>query len=71
MTKQHFIALADSIRAHNSAQSNLGNIFDLPHIVALADFCKAQNPAFNRERWLSYIAGQCGPNGGAIKPAKH
>ena len=33
----------------------------------LADFCAAQNPAFNRERWLAYIAGDCGSNGGKRK----
>lgn len=33
----------------------------------LADFCNAQNPNFNRQRWLEYIAGECGPNGGNIK----
>jgi hypothetical protein len=30
----------------------------------LADFCRTQNPRFDRERWLDYIAGKCGPNGG-------
>jgi hypothetical protein len=40
---------------------------------ALADFCAAQNSRFDRERWLgrcwndSYIAGECGPNGGKVK----
>lgn len=67
MTKQHFIALADSIRAHNSAQNSLGNIFDKCHIEALADFCQSTNPAFKRDRWLSYIAGECGKNGGDVK----
>jgi hypothetical protein len=32
----------------------------------LADFCKNQNSRFDRERWLSYIAGECGPNGGKV-----
>lgn len=75
MTKQHFVALADSIRAHNSALAHISgqaaDTFTASQIAALADFCKAQNPAFKRDRWLSYIAGQCGPNGGAIKPAKN
>jgi len=30
----------------------------------LADFCESQNPKFNRERWLGYIAGTNGKNGG-------
>ena len=67
MTKQHFIALADSIRSHNASQTNLGDIFDKTHIETLANFCAAQNPAFNRERWMAYVAGDCGPNGGARK----
>lgn len=33
----------------------------------LADFCKSQNYRFDRGRWLAYIAGECGPNGGKIK----
>ena len=33
-------------------------------IQALAGFCASQNPAFKRKRWLAYIAGECGPNGG-------
>jgi hypothetical protein len=31
----------------------------------LADFCQSQNPNFNRDRWLGYIAGTNGKNGGA------
>lgn len=61
MTKKHFIALADSIKTYER--------FNEPHftvqqIDALATFCKAQNSNFNRERWLGYIAGTCGQNGG-------
>lgn len=42
-----------------------GAIIGVSHcITMLADFCQAQNPRFNRERWLAYIAGTCGPNGG-------
>lgn len=59
MTKQHFIALADSIRADGT--------FTEAQIQTLADFCAAQNSAFNRERWLAYVAGDCGPNGGKRK----
>jgi hypothetical protein len=32
----------------------------------LASFCLHQNSRFDRERFLSYIAGECGPNGGRI-----
>lgn len=32
----------------------------------LADFCKSQNSQFDRERWLNYIAGTHGINGGKL-----
>ena len=73
MTKQHFLALADSIRAYNSqavsAGTNIASPLEFTHtqIETLADFCAAQNPAFDRERWLAYVAGECGPNGGKRK----
>lgn len=67
MTKQHFIALADTIRTHNEAvkAGHSQSVFDGEHLSTLADFCAAQNPAFNRSRWLDYIVGKCGPDGGA------
>ena len=60
MTKKHFIALADAIR-------NYEHGFNLNQLNAIADFCEKQNPQFKRERWLSYIAGTCGKNGGKVK----
>ena len=70
MTKKTFIALADSIRRANSIVTPEGEPvehFTRYALSELADFCAAQNPAFNRERWLAYIAGDCGPNGGKRK----
>lgn len=74
MAKKYYIALADTIRHANAGNpvnihthAEAGNalpIFPPAAIAELATFCRAQNPAFNRERWLSYIAGDCGPNGG-------
>jgi hypothetical protein len=72
MSKKHFIALADVLREHNRiATMYLDSsgvpgvpLFSPSQIHALADFCQAQNRQFNRERWLAYIAGECGPNGG-------
>ena len=57
MTKKHFIALADVIKYSPVP-------FLEVHINRLADWCADQNPRFNRNRWLDYIAGKCGPNGG-------
>jgi plasmid maintenance system antidote protein VapI len=68
MTKQHFIALADAIRLHNQRASNHvsdAKPFTADQIDALAEFCDNSSGRFNRERWLAYIAGECGPNGGA------
>jgi len=59
MTKKNFIALADFIKEY-AAYGNLT-------VDQLADFCQAQNPRFNRERWLGYIAGTNGKNGGKSK----
>lgn len=61
MTKKDFIALADLIREDRL-------LFPVDEcITLLADFCQSRNPAFDRERWLAYIAGKCGPNGGKAK----
>jgi hypothetical protein len=60
MTKQNFIALADAIK-NGTALITLTQV----QIEALADFYQAQNPNFNRDRWLGYIAGTNGKNGGA------
>lgn len=62
MTKKHFIALADAIK--NMAK---GYEFEEHHLKVLADFCEETNPRFNRSRWLGYIKGECGKNGGRIK----
>lgn len=66
MTKKHFIALADTIREHNRIEGGMyePKAFEGGHLSTLADFCQSQNPNFNRELWLDYIAGKCGPNGG-------
>lgn len=67
MSKKHFIALADMIREHNTCavRNNAYTAFTEGQIGALADFCLDINSAFKRGRWLEYIAGHCGPNGGA------
>jgi hypothetical protein len=58
MAKKHFIALADCMRGIKWTPEQLG---------AIMTFCKQFNPAFNRERWLSYLHGECGPNGGLVR----
>ena len=65
MTKQHVIALADWIREARS----IGLIDYSDEVVrSLALFLGRQNPRFKRERWLDYVNGKCGPNGGKLTP---
>jgi hypothetical protein len=61
MSKKHFIALADAVRKENQFGDKP---FSVEQITTLADFCQSQNSNFNRERWLAYVNGECGPNGG-------
>jgi hypothetical protein len=61
MSKKDFIALADAI----NAVENDDDWFSSRQLNILADFCQSQNPNFNRDRWLGYIAGTNGPSGGA------
>lgn len=66
MTKKHFIALADGLRNEKPNENWLNKMVQWHMDVnAIADVCAASNPRFNRERWLDYVNGLCGPNGGA------
>jgi hypothetical protein len=67
MSKKDFVALADTIREYQKLPEQglpMMNTFTDNQILALARFCELSNPRFNRYRWLDYIAGKCGPNGG-------
>jgi hypothetical protein len=67
MTKKHFIALADAIRKHDDHATDNGQIpFPQSCIETLAEFCADKNPQFNYDRWIGYIAGTNGKNGGKI-----
>lgn len=76
MTKKHFIALADHLRlewegklgAYVTKHPNPSAAV-VSHLIveSLADFCQSQNARFDRERWLGYIRGTNGPNGGPRK----
>lgn len=61
MSKKHFIALADMIRDHNQTIVAVDRFSD----EHLATFCQRQNPLFKRDRWLAYVSGECGKNGGS------
>jgi hypothetical protein len=77
MTKGNFIALADVIRDHNRIANHPANqhpenknsihAFTEDQIIALAKFCRDQSSStFKRDRWLGYVAGTNGVNGGAL-----
>ena len=63
MSKQDFVALADVIKQNK-------HLFSSEAIGVLVGLCRTQNSAFKKDRWIDYIAGKCGPNGGAIKHQK-
>lgn len=60
MTKKDLIALADHIKGNPL-------LFSQRAVESLADFLSRRYPNFNRDRWLDYIDGFCGPNGGAVQ----
>lgn len=47
--------------------ANIGFTFQEHHLETLGRFCREQNPRFLMDRWIDYIAGECGPNGGTIR----
>lgn len=69
MTTKDFVSLADMIRQANkiTTMTDGSPVFCEDAIALLAQFCKSNNPRFNRERWFAYIAGTCGPKGGNVK----
>jgi hypothetical protein len=64
MSKKDFIALAETIRNHNRYSSTP---FSPEQLDVLASFCKSQNSAFMKDRWLGFIAGENGPSGGTVR----
>ena len=73
MSKKDFIALGNAIREHNAGKRRIFGAnaermcFNQEQVDSLADFCQSQNPNFMRDRWLAYIAGEVGSNGGKVK----
>ena len=57
MTKKDFITLADHIRDNRDQ-------FPPSAVESLAAWLTTNYPRFKRQRWISYIDGECGPNGG-------
>ncbi len=71
MSKKDFIALADTLKAffETNAGVEMGEMSRGILMQHLANFCAEQNGRFMRDRWLDYVIGKCGPNGGAVKKA--
>lgn len=72
MSKQDFVALADAVKRDLCGfrmvyDKDTSDVSVQKVVEMLADFCKQQNSNFMRQRWIDYIAGKCGKNGGAIK----
>lgn len=68
MSKKDFIALADALRpVMEQYPENPSNPVPEMILVALCGYMRRQNPNFMEQRWRDYLAGICGPSGGAIK----
>ena len=71
MTKKDIAALAEVLRIHNQT-ADARTEFTPDHLRTLGDFCAAQYPNFNRERWIDYIngvnRGEGSPTKGKIGP---
>ena len=72
MSKKDFIALAEAVRGHNDPDNIVvrnynGKAFTKDQIEVLADFCAERSPRFMRDRWLGYVAGKNGKNGGEVR----
>jgi hypothetical protein len=76
MTKRDFVALADCVRElkpvfsdYSADREAYGAADDQWYetVKRLAVFCERQNYDFDRQRWLDYVNGVCGPNGGNCK----
>ena len=67
MTKKTFIQLADTLRA-TRPRGTLFTPIQLEQweaqVKATADMCEQANPQFKRQRWLDYVYGRAGVNGG-------
>ena len=65
IASEKFIELANCLRKTKpGASETISSNQWFRDVIAIADVCAADNPRFNRQRWLDYINGECGPNGG-------
>jgi len=57
MTKEDISAMANTLRIHNRAAYGPTE-FTPDHLRVLADFFASQDPNFDRDRWIDYVAGE-------------
>jgi hypothetical protein len=55
MTKRDVVALAEALRTHKLT-ANGPTEFTPDHLRVLAEFCASQDPNFNQQQWIDYIA---------------
>ena len=69
ITKNDIIRIADVIKDLSPTDDKYKNIITTPMEIALefADMLEQGNPNFKRQRFLEYVEGVCGPNGGLVK----
>jgi len=71
MSKKHFIKIAEILKASLEATSVPAS--PERHVREIindfAEYFAKENPNFNRDRWLGYIAGENGPSGGRVNRA--
>lgn len=65
MTKQDYIKLADALRDDVEWQrQNIPYCFKPDLLDALCIMLQRDNPNFRARRFVGYVNGECGPNGG-------
>jgi hypothetical protein len=57
MTNENVVALAEALRAHNRTADGRTE-FTPDHLEVLGKFCASQDPNFNQQQWIGYIAAE-------------
>ena len=69
MSRKDFIVIADEIKEY-ARLSGTNEPFTGTQLATLAQAFQRCNPNFDAVRWLDYVEGGRGPNGGEIKTKK-